>query len=266
MEQFVSSGRNKNAVKSAFLNVHAGRSTDDLIIDNEMNQIFLAEAKARGAMGSDFEINWCLFTIRKSANLGPVVTARSRYDHDAYLHAAEIAARHVEDTHSTTVDRILCDPMLRSEFDQMATKLAPGISEYLLRKAALKLRKGRQLQPELTKRVANWNMQVKQYQASDLENDTRLIPLQPGIYLFFDQSGYLYIGETGNLRKRVSKHLDHSDQKSLARYLWKQGLKGLSVELHAFDAKSDGRLSKPRRAYEADLIRSRKPRFNIKMT
>ena len=259
-------GQNKDAVKSAFLAVHAGRSTDDVVIDDAMNKMFLAEAKALGASGSDFDINWSLFTIRKSANLGPVVTEVTRHNHDQYLHASEIAARHVEDAHTTTVDRLLCDPVLRAEFDQIAVELAPGVNEYVLRKAALKLRKGRQLQPELIKRVANWNIQVERYDAAELEANNGLIPRNPGIYLFFDQSGYLYIGEAGNLRTRVAKHLDHSDRKALARYLWEQGLEGLSVELHSFDPSSDGRLSGPRRAYEASLIQSRKPKFNIQMT
>ena len=179
-------------------------------------------------------------------------------------HASEIAARHVEDAHETTVDRILCDPELRREFDATASLLAADVDNYMLRKAALKLRKGRQLKPELTKRVADWGTEIVKRTARALQEDPNLISTGPGVYLFFDSSGYLYIGEASNLKTRVSKHLDHSDRKALARYLWKQGIEDLWVELHCFDANSHGRRVGPRRAYEASLIQSRKPRFNIK--
>jgi hypothetical protein len=80
--------------------------------------------------------------------------------------------------------------------------------------------------------------------------------LLPGIYIFRDGTGYLYIGEAGNLRGRVEKHLDHSDRKALAHYLWNNGYKNLWVELHAFRKDSDGDKAAARKAYEADLIRS----------
>jgi predicted GIY-YIG superfamily endonuclease len=83
------------------------------------------------------------------------------------------------------------------------------------------------------------------------------------IYIFRDASGYLYIGESENLRARVTKHLDHSDRKSLARYLWQEGVGGVTVELHAFDPDSNARNKEMRRAYESELIHSRQPRLNI---
>jgi hypothetical protein len=57
--------------------------------------------------------------------------------------------------------------------------------------------------------------------------------------------------------------LDHSDSRSLAHYLWKNGVDNVTVELHAFDPDSNARLKEMRRAYESEMIRSRKPRFNI---
>jgi hypothetical protein len=63
----------------------------------------------------------------------------------------------------------------------------------------------------------------------------------------------------------VAKHLDHSDRKAVAHYLWQKGFDDLSVELHSFRSDSDGRRAECRKAYEADLIRSRKPRLNIQV-
>jgi hypothetical protein len=66
----------------------------------------------------------------------------------------------------------------------------------------------------------------------------------------------------GSASTPAVKHLDYSDRKAVAHYFWEHGIHGLSVELHVFREDSDGRRRKPRNAYEAELIRSRKPKLN----
>jgi hypothetical protein len=46
-------------------------------------------------------------------------------------------------------------------------------------------------------------------------------------------------------------------------YLKRQGVEQVTIEVHAFDPDSAARLIEMRRAYESELIRSRRPRFNI---
>jgi hypothetical protein len=254
----------REVIRRCFFETHAGHSTDDVVIDDELNRAFVAACLRECPSGSPFQFNWELYNLRKqSPGIGKVATVRRRDDHDDYLHASEIAARHLEDQHGTTVDRVLCDPTLRLEFDQVARSVTPDVEAYLLRKAALKLRKNRQLKPELVKRVTDWAAGVTTHPAEELRANPERIPRGPGIYIFRDASGYLYIGEAGNLRGRVEKHLDHSDRKALARYLWEMGVQGIAVELHAFREDSDGGKAACRKAYESELIRSRKPRFNI---
>ena len=81
--------------------------------------------------------------------------------------------------------------------------------------------------------------------------------------IFRDSTGYLYIGESSSLRHRVTQHLDHSDRKSLAHYLWEKGSRDITVELHVFAKDSPAKDKSRHRAYESELIKSRKPRFNI---
>jgi excinuclease UvrABC nuclease subunit len=119
------------------------------------------------------------------------------------------------------------------------------------------------LRPEKVKRIVDWGAAVSTFAAADLFRDPVLIPRQPGVYFFRDRTGYLYIGEADNLRLRVAKHLDHSDRKALARYLWDHGVADLAVELHAFAPTSDGGRKGHRRVYESEMIASRNPRFNI---
>lgn len=230
-----------------------------------MNAAFIAACQQELPAASPFKLNWKLYNLRKQPpGMGKVTTEKQRINHDEYIHAAEIAARHMEDrSGGKTIDQVLCDPKTRLEFDAVAQEVAPHVTAYRLRKAALALRKKRKLKPELVKRLADWGATVQVYSAEELRQGPDLIPRLPGVYIFRDNTGYLYIGETDNLRGRVEQHLDHSDRKALARYLWEYGHKSLSVEIHAFLKDSDGNKKLPRKAYEAELIRSRKPRLNI---
>jgi len=115
-------------------------------------------------------------------------------------------------------------------------------------------------------RIADCDRTVNTYVLRQLQKDHEQIPAQPGIYLFSDDSGYLYIGEAADLRKRLKDHLYQSDRPTLAKHLIERAKQGglVRIEIHAFDSDSPAKQVSMRRAYESDLIRSRKPRFNIR--
>jgi excinuclease UvrABC nuclease subunit len=87
------------------------------------------------------------------------------------------------------------------------------------------------------------------------------VPSEQGLYLFHTRDSCLYVGEAENLRNRIGKHLDHSDNKGLARWIWEQGNAELFIELQILDFNTTQRV---RRALEQELIRGRNPVFNIK--
>lgn len=254
----------KDVVRLAYLDVYDGWSTDEVLLQTKLNDQFLAECRRRMPDIPSFDFNWTLLNLRKAGGLRDISASKRRRDNsDAYVHAAEIAARFLEDRYSVNTDRVLCDPKLRAEYDTEAKKVAPNVEPYLLRKASLTLRKSRRLQPELVLRVADWKKQIIALSAADAEQEPGKVPEQPGVYIFRDETGYLYIGESANLHDRVKQHLDRSDRQSLASYLATNGVKGVTLELHAFEKDSPARLKPMRRAYESELIRSRKPRFNL---
>lgn len=254
----------KDVVRLAYLDVYDGWSTDEVLLQTKLNDQFLAECRRRMPDIPSFDFNWTLLNLRKAGGLRDISASKRRRDNsDAYVHAAEIAARFLEDRYSVNTDRVLCDPKLRAEYDTEAKKVAPNVEPYLLRKASLTLRKSRRLQPELVLRVADWKKQIIALSAADAEQKPGTVPEQPGVYIFRDETGYLYIGESANLHDRVKQHLDRSDRQSLASYLATNGVKGVTLELHAFEKDSPARLKPMRRAYESELIRSRKPRFNL---
>jgi site-specific DNA-methyltransferase (adenine-specific) len=250
----------KAQVLQAFLRTRDGYSPDAVIANPRLNAQFLAAYRELRAEGTDFEVNHCLYNLRKSGALEDYPTTRRVRvaNRDEYEFAAEIAARFLERRHNTTLDRVICDPALVQELDRLAQELAPGFSPFDYRFAALGLRKKRRLRPEVAPHLLH-AIRVESFRVADLDLDA--IPRSQGIYLFYYRGGgLLYIGEALNLRDRIRKHLDHSDRRELAHWLWEHGIDDLYVEIHVLP---DGTTNAGRKALELDLVRSRSPRFNI---
>ena len=247
-------------VLQAFLHSRNGYSPDAVIADPALNARFLVACRELGAAETDFELNHCLYNLRKSGRLEdhPTTTRVHLRHKDEYEFAAEIAARFLERRQDTTLDRIICDPALAQEFDRIAQELAPGFTPFEYRFTALNLRKAHRLRPEIGPQLLHAT-QVESFRVADL--DINRIPRSQGVYLFYYRGeGLLYLGEARNLRDRIRKHLDHSDRKELARWLWEHGADELYVEIHVLP---DETTNADRKAVELDLIRSRRPRFNI---
>jgi len=236
-----------------------GEFSSDVVIANpDLNQAFLSECFARGLSDSGLALNLCLFNLRKTGSLQDVRSKRvSVGDQEEYRFASEIAVRFLERRDQVTLDQILCDPGRATEFDGIASSIAPGFSPFQYRWAALNLRKRKKLRPELLGKVVAAESVITG-RVEDL--DAARIPARPGLYLFIEPTRVLYVGECQSLRKRITKHLDHSDNRGLAHWLWQHGSTNLHVEYHVLPAGTSVRV---RKALEAELIRSRKPILNV---
>jgi site-specific DNA-methyltransferase (adenine-specific) len=250
----------KALILKAFLEVRRGYSADVIIADPAINLKFIETCRRLGATLTPFELNHGLFNLRRSRELEefPTTNRVRLKNQDEYRFAAEIAARYLERREGTSLDRIICDPNLATEFDRLAQEIAPGFSAFEYRFTALSLRKRRGFRPEIVSRVIPAT-QVSVLHVAKL--DITQVPKSQGIYIFFfKKEGVLYLGEAKDLRERIRKHIDHSDRKELARWLWDYGSDDLYVEIHVLPA---GTKSVERKAVELELIKSRKPRFNI---
>lgn len=248
----------KSKLISAFEAVRNGNSVDRVVVDPELNAAFVAECQRLEIGGAAATLNRALINLRKAGYLrGLKSRSPSPGDDDAYRFAAEIAARHMERRDGVTLDDILCDPALAAEFDNLAASISPGFSPLQYRWAALNLRKASRLSPELLARIAP-PQQILSFAVLGLLLDA--IPSAQGLYLFHTREVCLYVGEAENLRHRIHKHLDHSDNKGLARWMWDQGTVELFLELQILPADMT---QKVRRALERELIRGRRPAFNI---
>jgi hypothetical protein len=249
-------------------------SSDQVLIRESVRDAFLAEC--RRAWSQSFPDSeppaidsavfvWRLLNQRKAGKLPPA-TGRSAMapieDHHRLI--AEIASRRAEDEFRQSLDRILVDDLGRQRFAENVSQISPTEDLDTIRRAALALRKARQLRPELSARLVDWPIEHRSFGWPDLVDNLSAVPEQPGIYLFRDETGYLYIGEAKDLRSRLRTHLQGSDRVALAQYLQRPSLEAIFLDLHVFPSDSPGATLAVRRAYESELIRSRQPRFNLR--
>ena len=249
----------KDEIVEAFHHASQGFSPDRVVADPDLNRVYLSECNRLG-LGSDAAtLNRSLLNLRKRGALRGVSSRRTILkDQPDYRFAAEIAARFLERENEITLDQIICDPRYAERFDEIAKTIVPGGKPFEYRWAALNLRKQQRLKPEVLARVARPS-KVLQFKVGGLSLD--VVPKSPGLYLFYSNQATLYVGECENLQNRIRKHLDHSDNKELARWLWEFGDASLHLELQVLDKSITQRI---RRALEAELIRSRLPVFNVR--
>jgi hypothetical protein len=256
------------AIRAAFKDCHDGYSSDELLIRDDLRDSFLS-ALGDGTALDDDQQRVALLTLlklRKTGKLSVRATKRGRPVEPNVHPVAEIASRAVTDRHRITSDTLLADPDFRRELQQEAELISPGIDPYSVRKSVLALRKKRSLRPELVLQVAQWGREVTTQSLAGLRLDLKSdkIPKLPGIYLFRNSDGYLYIGEAADLSARLTQHVTESDRQSLAEFLSGDDADGVTVELHIFAADSPAAKVNLRRAYESELIRSRHPKFNVR--
>lgn len=249
----------KPEIRAAYEAVRGGLSADRVVADEVLNRRFLTECQNRGLIEAPVDLNRALLNLRKNRGLRGAERSRttSFRDEDDYRFASEMAVRFLERRDQISLDLIICDPEKAREFDELASRIAPGFTSLQYRWAALNLRKRQRLPPEIISHALP-SRSVSVVPVDEL--DTRVVPVEHGLYLFFDEKQALYVGEATILRNRIEKHLEHSDNKGLARWLWEHGTERLFLELHVLDSSIATRV---RKALEAELIASRRPVFNV---
>lgn len=260
MESTRVGGIDASALIAAFLETRRGCSADRVVADPQLNQLFLSSCLKKGLKDQPVRLNLALFQLRKSGKLDdyPTVNQTRIRNQDEYRFAAEIAARFLQRRDSVSLDSIICDPELAAEFDMLAQQLCPGYTSLEYRWAVLSLRKQRNFRPQILSSIVRPDAVIR-HQVAGL--DVACIPAQQGIYHFVDADGLssLYVGEAQNLRIRLRKHLDHSDNRGLARWLWERGIGSLWLELQVLSPDTPTRV---RRALESELIATTRPVFN----
>lgn len=201
----------QTAVVAAFLDVRQGRSPDYAVCEPSLNAAFIAAARVRGAVGMDAELNRTLLGARKTGVLSDhPTTAEYRMPKilAPYAFVAEWAARHLQrqelQRHDVppSLDDILCDPSLAARFDELASRIKPGIKPLDIRWAALGFRK------TARKAAAQGSVAVELTDRVDAGSGIKQLPAKPGLYLIVAGQQVLYANYTRDLRDQLTRHAE----------------------------------------------------------
>lgn len=216
------------SIIQAFGEVRDGYSVDRVIADPLLNRRFLRRCRDLGLSGTDYDLNWTLMNARKKGDLSYLPKTR-RYtvrEIDEFEYASELAVRYLQQEKNVSLDQIVCDPELASEFDDYASILAPGFSPLQYRWAALGLRKAGRLGGEVGELDRMPELEplgkVATFQLGK-------VPEVGGLYLFSSEDERVFLGQTDNLRHRMKRHMEVSASRGLPDWLWDTDRKPLQI-------------------------------------
>ncbi len=196
----------------AFGEVREGYSVDRVIADPQVDRKYLKRCRELGLAGTDFDLNSALMNARKMGELShlPRTKRFAVRGIDEFEYASELAVRFLQKEKHVSFDQIICDPELAEEFDECASRLAPGFSSLQYRWGALRFRKKRRV---LDKNITWENIgKARSLRLSK-------VPETSGLYLFSSEGQRIFIGQTVNLRHRLEKHLEVGSR-GLPDWLW----------------------------------------------
>ncbi len=216
------------SIIQAFGEVREGYSVDRVIADPELNRRFLRRCRELGLSGTDYDLNWALMNERKKGSLSHLPKTR-RYtisEIDEFEYASELALRYLQQERDVSLDQIVCDPDLASEFDVYASRLAPGFSALQYRWAALGLRKA----GRFGGKGCEIDSVPELYPFGKVDT-LRLekVPEVGGVYLFSSEKERVFLGQTDNLRHRIDRHMEVSASNGLPDWLWDTKKKPLQI-------------------------------------
>ena len=257
-----------DGIIEAFAKSNRGYSVDRMVADPLLNEDFQTQCSRRNIPGTEAERNRFLFRIRKSGKLkqtGITTSKRTSFswEHlDPFLYASEIAWRRVSDLYAGAgLDEILCDPRLAEKFDEIASTCANGFSPLEYRWAALKLRKEGANGRKRAEQMKPKGLGIKMFKPDDLLpfKKRRLKDLEPtpGIYaICVEEQGFMYVGETSNLRARLGLQLAEK-----AREHWpsdQQDKSKLRFAVRPLETISDARMAR-----QSQLLKWHRPAWNF---
>jgi site-specific DNA-methyltransferase (adenine-specific) len=249
-----------HAVVKAFhvvRDVRNDRGSPDLYVaDPERNVQFLAKCRELEVHGSDYAINKTLLYARKNNYLPSLNSVKTSFNYEDYAFASEFAATELKYRTGASIDDILCDPGLASEFDSIAKKMAPGFTPLMYRWAILSIRKaGRhnKLKPDF--RMPEFTGQFRLV-SDPLEN----LPVANGVYILYEREKPLYARSTVSLRHGVQQHRQPQFLSAITDKLWQPNPDNLLVSYAALPENSPKSLLLP---VEKRIVEERRPIFNV---
>ncbi|MCH2180987.1 MAG: site-specific DNA-methyltransferase [Mariniblastus sp.] len=256
-------GSEAEGVIESFRQIHRGYSVDRVVADPIFNEDFQLACDRNQVEGTAAERNRFLFRLRKSGRLKRVgigTTARTQVswdDLEQYIFASEIAWRRISDDYGNmSLDDILCDPRIATQFDEIAGQFAPGFRPVDYRWGAIKLRKeGRNARQRAENHQRR--LKIKKFTRGIplSELDLSQVPASAGVYGIALSGGeFLFAGETHGLAHRLRAHFE-SEQ---SRQRWLREHRDLEIFYHDLETVADYRLAR-----QSLLLKWHQPKWNM---
>jgi len=186
---------------------------DYVVVEPKVNREFVSRCRLLGATTSEYELNKALLNARKAGlhhHLERhVVAGLSATVRDSVVCAAEIAARVVQyvcenkNGFYVSIDQILCDSKLRSDFDRIAYSMFSGYEEVAYRLGALSFRKNLHKSTVGSELLQGSHVLKTRLSRVAIED----VPEGPGVYLVFCEGRRVFSSWACSLRSRVEAHL-----------------------------------------------------------
>jgi hypothetical protein len=241
----------------AIRNARKDRGSSELYIaDRERNVQFLAKCRELGIQASEFAINKRLMYARKNNYLPNLNSVKTSIDYEEYAFASEFAATELKYRTGASIDDLLCDPGLASEFDSIASKLSPGFTSFEYRWAILSIRKaGRhsKLKPDF--RMPEFTERFRL-----VRDSVETLPVANGVYILYEKEKPLYARSTTSLRHGVEQHREPQLLFAIADKLWQPNLDNLLVSYASLPENSPKSLLLP---VEKRIVEEKRPIFNV---
>ena len=260
-------GEYATALVEAYLRAADGFSVDRMLADPDLSGAFLQACRDLGIPGG--EANWGqqLLRLRKAGGLKglprPRQTTIPRDDMDQFSFASEIAWQILADEHKASLDRILSDPKLASEFDTIAGRFAPGFKPFEYRWGALTLRKrhkdkrdyAHRLPPDIKRK----SFSRRRWALGELDG----VPVDGGLYLIQAARTRVYLGETCGLRRRLKRQGNHLAELFAAAQLNGSAVEDAVVKVLTLPAPHDDPTRLGLQFHLLDEWGERRPRMNL---
>ena len=202
-------GEFTTAIAQAYLTASDGYSTDRVLADPDLNREFRKACRDLRIPGEEEDWNRRLLGLRKAGKLKALPRPRRtslRWDElDRFIFASEMAWRIIFMNRDVSLDDILCDPILASQFDKTARRFAPGWTPFHYRWGALTLRKKGAEKKRSAKRSSPTGNIDRKFRGRPVDVDNVPgLPESAGLYLLETPGTKLYLGETDSLRTTIA--------------------------------------------------------------
>lgn len=261
-------GKYDGQIKRALDAVAVGFSAERLLADPSMAQAFDRKARELGIVAPPALIRRRLLCLRKSGSRILKTTVKERVPsvepHNAF--AIEYAVVRMARIYGASVDDILCEESLGSEFQSVVESLAPDCSPLACRLAALYLRKTRNLRSLRRHALDRLDPKAVEGRWLELGNvDECRVELLTGVgaaILRVDEAERsLYVSRTDSVAELASTLVSPHLWTCIANHFWHPDTSGIRLKVL-----SHRDVEEKLNAWELRLIQLMEPIFNMKVT